>query len=147
MGRPSCVGRTDTPTRTVFEPAPFEPAPFESAPFEAAPFESASSSAASLGSSALTDNASAASRTVVASGPFSDSPYQGTLPSSLSSGGTTPAPGLIPTSPHKDAGIRIEPSPSFPCAIGTRAALTAVALPPDEPPAVVWRFHGFLAMP
>ena len=41
----------------------------------------------------------------------------------------------MPTSPQNPAGIRIEPPPSLPLARLTRPPATAVALPPDEPPA------------
>ena len=51
--------------------------------------------------------------------------------------------GFTPTTPQKAAGSRIEPPvsvPSVPCA--SRAA-TAAALPPEEPPGVRERSHGF----
>ena len=38
--------------------------------------------------------------------------------------------------------MRIEPSPSLPCAIGTSPAATAAAAPPDEPPGVRSVRHG-----
>ena len=47
---------------------------------------------------------------------------------------TRPRAGLSPTSPQQAAGIRIEPPPSLPCAIGTIPAATAAAEPPLEPP-------------
>ena len=47
-----------------------------------------------------------------------------------------PRVGLSPTSPVHDAGIRIEPAPSLPCAAGTMPEATAAADPPDEPPTV-----------
>jgi hypothetical protein len=87
---------------------------------------------------------SAASATVVASAPFSDSPYQSFSPRSH---GTTPLPGLMPTRPVQAAGIRIEPIPSLPCASGTMPAATAAAEPPDEPPGVRSRFHGLRVTP
>ena len=43
---------------------------------------------------------------------------------------------MRPTSPQQAAGIRIEPPPSLPWAIGTMPAATAAAAPPDEPPGV-----------
>ena len=48
--------------------------------------------------------------------------------------GTTPTEGLKPKQPHHAAGMRMEPPPSVPCAIGTSPSATAAALPPDEPP-------------
>lgn len=42
--------------------------------------------------------------------------------------------GFRPHIPQKDDGIRIEPPPSAPSAMGTRPAATAYPEPPDEPP-------------
>ena len=56
-----------------------------------------------------------------------------------------PRVGLSPTNPQHDAGIRIEPPPSEPCATGTRPAATAAAAPPEEPPAIRVRSHGVTA--
>lgn len=42
--------------------------------------------------------------------------------------------GLRPNSPQLAAGMRIDPPPSLPCAIGTMPAATAAAAPPLEPP-------------
>ena len=53
----------------------------------------------------------------------------------------------MPTSPQHAAGIRIDPIPSLPCATATMPAATAAAAPPDEPPGVRSRFHGFLLIP
>ena len=66
------------------------------------------------------------------------------LQSSLASGptGVRPRVGLRPKRPQQDAGIRIEPPPSLPCATGTMPAATAAAEPPLEPPGVRARFHG-----
>jgi hypothetical protein len=63
--------------------------------------------------------------------PFSVSPNQSVAPMPA---GTTPRPGFTPTSPQQAAGIRTEPSPSLPCAIGTMPLATAAAAPPEEPP-------------
>ena len=49
---------------------------------------------------------------------------------------TRPRAGFSPTSPQHDAGIRIEPPPSLPCATGTIPAATAAAAPPLDPPGV-----------
>src|SRR4029077_19322918 len=48
--------------------------------------------------------------------------------------GTRPSDGFMPVKPHSAAGMRIEPPPSDPVAIGTCPAATAAALPPLEPP-------------
>ena len=60
---------------------------------------------------------------------------------------TRPREGFSPTSPQADAGMRIEPPPSFPWAIGTMPDATAAAEPPLEPPVERSVFHGFLAGP
>src|SRR5215469_12991514 len=44
--------------------------------------------------------------------------------------------------PHTAAGWRIEPPVSVPSASGASYAATAAALPPDEPPGTLDRFHG-----
>ena len=125
QARPSGVGpgtRVETPTRR----------------------EPMSAGVASSGRSASTESISAASSTVVVSGPFSAIPNQEPLPRSA---GTTPSPGLIPTSPQQAAGMRIDPMPSLPCATGTVPEATAAADPPDEPPGERSRSHGFRVMP
>jgi hypothetical protein len=43
--------------------------------------------------------------------------------------------GFKPTPPHQEAGMRIEPPMSEPCAMGTMPAITAAMPPPVEPPA------------
>ncbi|CAB4564865.1 unannotated protein [freshwater metagenome] len=60
---------------------------------------------------------------------------------------TRPRDGLSPTSPHSDAGIRIEPPPSFACPTATMPAATAAADPPDEPPVEWSRFQGLRVGP
>ena len=60
---------------------------------------------------------------------------------------TRPRAGFSPTSPQHAAGIRIEPPPSLPCAIGTIPAATAAAAPPLEPPGVRSSAHGFAVGP
>jgi hypothetical protein len=39
--------------------------------------------------------------------------------------------------------MRIDPPPSFPCAIGTAPDATSAAAPPLEPPGLRETFHGF----
>ena len=60
---------------------------------------------------------------------------------------TRPRAGLRPTSPQQEAGIRIEPPPSLPCATGTIPAATAAAAPPLEPPGVRSVSHGLRVGP
>ena len=54
---------------------------------------------------------------------------------------------LKPKSPQLEAGIRTEPPPSDPCAIGTIPAATAAPDPPEDPPAVREVSHGFRVGP
>nr|WP_277988438.1 hypothetical protein [Salipiger thiooxidans] len=53
----------------------------------------------------------------------------------------------MPKTPQHEAGTRIEPPPSLPCAIGTIPAATAAALPPDEVPVVWPGFQGLCEAP
>src|SRR5687767_34216 len=55
--------------------------------------------------------------------------------------------GLRPKRPQHEAGIRIDPPPSPPPASGTIPLATAAPDPPDEPPVVTSRFHGFRQVP
>src|SRR6266516_2868196 len=55
--------------------------------------------------------------------------------------------GLRPNKPQQDAGMRIEPPPSVPCAMGSMPDATAAAAPPLEPPALNSRFHGLRVGP
>jgi hypothetical protein len=50
--------------------------------------------------------------------------------------GTRPKFGLMPKTPLKLAGMRIEPPPSVPSAKGARRAANAADEPPDDPPGV-----------
>src|SRR3954465_11970330 len=61
--------------------------------------------------------------------------------------GIRPYVAFSPGSPVNPAGIRIEPPPSPPVAIGTSPPATAAAEPPDEPPAVLVGFHGLPVTP
>ena len=60
---------------------------------------------------------------------------------------TRPNWGLMPKTPEKLAGMRIEPPPSVPSAKGARRAASAAEEPPDEPPGVFSRFQGLRVMP
>src|SRR5512147_1111131 len=61
--------------------------------------------------------------------------------------GLRPRLGFRPTSPQFDAGVRMEPPPSFAFAAGTMRAATAAAEPPLEPLEVRPRFQGFRVGP
>src|SRR5215218_4478365 len=58
-----------------------------------------------------------------------------------------PRCGLMPTRCVQAAGMRTLPAPSDPIAAVTRPAATAAALPPDDPPGVWLRDHGFRVCP
>ena len=49
--------------------------------------------------------------------------------------------------PQNAAGIRTLPAPSVPIAQGPIPAATAAAAPPEDPPAVRFRFHGLRVTP
>ena len=53
----------------------------------------------------------------------------------------------MPVMPHIDAGWRIDPPVSVPVAAGASRAATRAAEPPDVPPGMAWRSHGFLTGP
>ncbi len=82
---------------------------------------------------------------MVAIGPYRLMPNHCGRPSTIA--GASDAPGLTPTTPHTAEGIRIEPSPSEPSAIGTTPADTAAAEPPEDPPAVREGSHGLTLVP
>ncbi len=91
----------------------------------------------------MTPSIRAASRTVRVIGPMWDSS------STALAGycGTRPNDGLMPKMPLKQEGMRIDPAPSEPWAIGPSPAATAAAAPPEEPPGVrPWR-HGLWVVP
>ena len=54
---------------------------------------------------------------------------------------------MIPNSPEKLQGTRIEPPPSVPSAKGVIPAATEAAAPALEPPGVLARFHGLRVIP
>src|SRR5262249_23606812 len=68
-------------------------------------------------------------------------------PETQGAGDTRPRDGFNPNSPQQDAGIRIEPPPSEPCAIENTPAATAAAAPPDDPPGVLVTSHGLRHAP
>src|SRR5580700_4955157 len=55
---------------------------------------------------------------------------------------TRPLDGFRPKRPQAEAGVRIEPPPSLPCAAGTIPPATAAEAPPEEPPGVRPRSQG-----
>ena len=95
---------------------------------------------------AIASRRRAASATVRAIGPVcaSDAHDGGEKPGDL---GTSPKVGLIPTTPQKADGTRIEPTPSVPIASGPHPAATEAAAPPLDPPLVRSRFQGLRVMP
>src|SRR5580700_375701 len=68
-------------------------------------------------------------------------------PSSFGAAETRARDGFSPNRPQHEAGMRIEPPPSVPCAIGSMPAATAAAAPPLEPPALYARFQGLRVGP
>ena len=88
---------------------------------------------------AMTSSMSAASATVRAIGPCVVSPPRGFELGALD---TRPRDGLMPTTPQQLDGMRIDPPPSEPSAIGQKHAATAAADPPLDPPAVLLRSQG-----
>ncbi len=60
---------------------------------------------------------------------------------------TRPRVGFRPTRPQHEAGMRIEPPPSLPCASETMPDATAAPLPPDDPPGVRDVSHGLRVGP
>ena len=91
----------------------------------------------------ITDSTSAASRTLCVIGPMCAS--AGAVAAGQT--GTRPKRALMPNTPQKLAGIRMEPPPSVARASGTMRAATWAAAPALEPPAVRSRFHGLRVMP
>src|SRR5688572_5351936 len=61
--------------------------------------------------------------------------------------GQRPVVGLKPTTPHNDAGTRIEPIVSPPKAAGTMPAATAAADPLEDPPLTRLGARGFFTWP
>ena len=62
-------------------------------------------------------------------------------------GDTRPRDRRSPNSPQHAAGMRIEPPPSVPVAIGTMPEAIAAAAPPLDPPGTWSTFHGLLVRP
>src|SRR5690606_10673468 len=94
---------------------------------------------------ASTSTARATSATVLAIAPCTEQPNQCSV--SPPGNGTIPRLGLNPTTPQFAAGIRSEPPPSDPCAMGTIPAATAAAPPPVEPPALRSGSYGLRVPP
>ena len=89
-------------------------------------------------------SSSAASVTVRASTPLTVMPLKASGSGHVE---MRPRCGLMPTRCVHAAGIRTLPAPSDPIAAVTSPAATAAALPPDEPPGVWLRDHGFRVCP
>ena len=94
---------------------------------------------------ARTSSAAAVSRTLREITPSLDAPNQ-TSPAAGPSD-ARPREGFSPNRPQQAAGIRIDPPPSLPAAIGTIPAATAAAAPPLEPPGVRLKSQGLLVRP
>src|SRR6266404_4187154 len=92
----------------------------------------------------MTSSSAAASRTVRATGADVPRPSE---PEPYGDGDTRPRDGLIPRRPQHDAGMRIEPPPSLPCATGHSPAAVAAAAPPLDPPGVRDVSHGLRHTP
>src|SRR3954467_769630 len=91
---------------------------------------------------AIASSRAAASRTVRASGPCTDSPL---ISLDVGAADTRPRLVLMPNNPLTLDGIRIEPPPPLPGAARTGPLATAVPAPPLEPPAERVRSHGVRA--
>jgi hypothetical protein len=91
---------------------------------------------------ARTSSAAAVSATVWVRTPLVARPSRSTIPLV-----TRPRVGLSPTRPLHDAGIRIEPPPSLPWAMGAMPAATAAPAPLEEPPEVCPGSHGLRVVP
>ncbi len=61
--------------------------------------------------------------------------------------GQRPVVGLNPTTPHSDAGTRMDPTVSPPKEAGTIPAATEAAEPLDDPPVTRSKARGFLTWP
>tara|TARA_B100001179_G_C18462404_1_gene347752 strand:- start:43 stop:288 length:246 start_codon:yes stop_codon:yes gene_type:complete len=61
--------------------------------------------------------------------------------------GIFPKVGFIPKRPENEQGILTLPPPSVPIDKGPIPEATADADPPEEPPDVQSKFHGFLVIP
>src|SRR3989304_3803003 len=88
---------------------------------------------------AITPSRAAASATVRAIGPpWSSDDAKAIIPYR----DTRPYVGLTPTTPHREAGWRIEPPVSVPPPAKHIAAATAAAVPPEAPPGMRERAQG-----
>lgn len=58
-----------------------------------------------------------------------------------------PGSGRRPNTPQNDAGMRIDPPKSVPCASAVMPVATATAAPPLDPPDVRVRSHGLRVGP
>jgi hypothetical protein len=91
---------------------------------------------------ASTSRAAAVSATDRVSTPFVAKPSRSTIPLV-----TRPRVGLSPTRPLHDEGMRIDPPPSLPWAMGAIPAATAAPAPLDDPPGVRSGSQGLRVMP
>src|SRR5208337_811172 len=91
----------------------------------------------------MTESRSGRSSTLRACGPICETVPKG----DSGNAGTRPNEGLIAGMPQNADGMRTEPAPSVPIATGPMPDATAAAAPPDDPPAVIFVFQGFLVIP
>src|SRR4051794_40194067 len=94
----------------------------------------------------ITLSSSAASSTVFVSGPECTNGVW-KKPLGRAAIGMRPQLPLNPHTPLNEAGMRIEPPPSEPCAMLHRLAPIAEALPPEEPPLLYPGLNGVLVAP
>jgi hypothetical protein len=62
---------------------------------------------------------------------------------------TRPNVGFMPNTPHSAAGVRIDPPPSAPAAMGAIPSATPTADPVDDPPAArkgLWGLWGIIEL-
>src|SRR5918997_4699659 len=96
---------------------------------------------------AITLSMSAASSTVLLNGPLWLKGVCERNASGRVAAATRPYVALKPYTPQKEAGMRIDPPASEPCATAARPPATAAALPPEEPPAFLLVAKGVLVGP
>jgi hypothetical protein len=96
---------------------------------------------------AITDSIKALSATVRVMGPMCSRDSQLETPGYRSSrhpgySGTRPIDAFMPNNPQWADGIRTDPPPSLPTAMGPIPAATAAPEPALDPPGVIAGFHG-----
>src|SRR5690606_41410445 len=90
----------------------------------------------------MASRSAAASATVREMGPLVEKPARSGM---IGPEEIRPRLGLMPYSPQAEAGMRIEPAPSLPCATGASPPAAAAAAPPRDPPAERETVQGVVA--